>query len=751
MKRVISLFLVILLVISNSAQQSKRVYITLDVSTSMTGNKYALANYATQMIVTLCDDDDDVFMIVYGVEKCLSENSSPIKLIQKPMQQLRFGTPQNERSEFEDIISFNNVYKPSENKQNWLFVIGDGDWWYTPALASRFKDDKEKFRKIINEGSLNVCYLQTEHTLDTITDFTKFADSLGIVDIRKSDINPSTIKEGSGYFARKILGFSEVTLKVEKTGQKSVRIKSELPLKEFYLVYQDEVKPNQLPKIENVMYGGHSLQAELKGTPTTDPLKTQHNEIDLSGHVYYVKGNGIIPAGTEIEVSFDKEINPANVMIFPLVENIEFGSLSLTRAGRRLKQLDSNIFSICRDESKAMVRIELNGESTGVIPETLLKKTKVVVKANNKNYETRYKDGGFECEIELLGEETQYYAECDCPGYFKRITPISKIVKGDCPPERQTKMEVTKLPEINLGTITFEELKRDNIPPLVIRDSLTNESLNPDLFDISFEIEDDYLYDEPIMHIKDDSIVVLELHPRGEWCECLFPESLNIKMISTPKKEAYDEYGKNYRQTILPIHLTVVKDTPWLSRCLWVILTIIGLLLFFLYLRALERKRRFKKNAIVTPTYYDYYGNKQDAGSVGLRKEGFYSWFARWLLPGDERNTLIFDKPDTSLQFVAAESQDIVYIPKENNINPELMSISGYNPRKDLKPKEPVKLMNRGKISISKPDGTDDGYLVFNSGNESDGTFYRIFIGFLMAASIIAVVVLIYLLLRSLF
>ena len=247
MKRIFSVFLFIFLTLSLSAQESKRVYITLDVSGSMNGNKYALANYTTQMIVTLCDDDDEVYMIVYGVEECLSKNNSPLKLIQKPISNIKFGNPKSTSSEFEDIICFNNVYKPSDNKQNWLFIIGDGDWWYSPTLTTKYKKDKDRFREIIKKGSLNVCYLQTEHTLDKVTDFTKFADSLGIVDIRKSDINPSTIKDGCNYFARKILGFSELSLKVKKSGQKCINIKAELPLKGFYLVYQDEVKPNQLP------------------------------------------------------------------------------------------------------------------------------------------------------------------------------------------------------------------------------------------------------------------------------------------------------------------------------------------------------------------------------------------------------------------------------------------------------------------------------------------------------------------------
>ena len=79
MKRLKSIVLLLMLATILSAQQAKQVYITLDVSGSMTGNKYALANYTTQMIVTLCDDDDDIYMIVYGVEECLSKKKFSFK------------------------------------------------------------------------------------------------------------------------------------------------------------------------------------------------------------------------------------------------------------------------------------------------------------------------------------------------------------------------------------------------------------------------------------------------------------------------------------------------------------------------------------------------------------------------------------------------------------------------------------------------------------------------------------------------
>ena len=88
--------------------------------------------------------------------------------------------------------------------------------------------------------------------------------------------------------------------------------------------------------------------------------------------------------------------------------------------------------------------------------------------------------------------------------------------------------------------------------------------------------KNDFLYENPTVRI-DNSVIFLELQPKGKWCECLFPDSLRIRMVSTPKNSALEEYGKNYQKNVFPIHFKVQKERSWPSRCLWVIVTIIAL------------------------------------------------------------------------------------------------------------------------------------------------------------------------------
>lgn len=741
MNKIASVLLLFLSALATFAQQAKQVYITLDVSGSMWGNKYVLANYTTQMIVTLCDDDDDVHMILYGQEKKLSGEKNPLAAIQKPFQKLVFGNPQSKVSQFDDIIGFNRVYQPSKDKQNWLFIIGDGEWG---TMNPDYAEDVRKFRDCVKGGSLNVCYLQTGKSVNEHNDFTEYAEDLGVIDIRKSSTKPKTIQDGCDHFARKILGFSNTSLDTKKSDAKTLKVECELPVTEFLLVYQDEVTPEKLPAIQDARYNGQKLEVRHKGTPTTKPVKESSREKNLSGNVWRLKAGGPIPAKTPIEIAFDKNIDTKCINIYPIVGNMEFGSFGLAPYGSPLKQIGDNTFSICRDEKTALVRIELNEGQKQNLPETLLKKTKVTVKANNKEYPASYKDGGFECTIDLRGEETQYYAECDCPGYFSRVTPIMTIVKGECDP---VEPPVKELPGVDFGTMTFSQLSNEPIRG-IIQDSETLEQLNPENFDISIEIEDDYMYQQPSLRIEGNTLLI-DVKPQSDLCECLFQTDLKMKVVSSPKSGAFG--GKNYQKTVTPIHLRIEKDRPWLSRCLWVLITLAALLLFILYLRLLLKKNRFKKNAMVTPMYYIRSGDLiDDQGGRKLRADGFGAWFARWFLPIDERSTHYFDKPTVgSLTFIASESKEVVRIPK-SCCDWNTMYICGYDPETDTSKSKTVSLGDNGTIEVSKPNGSKDGEIVFSSGSENDGGGYRLFLCLLMTAAMIAFIVLVVLMLKSL-
>lgn len=80
----------------------------------------------------------------------------------------------------------------------------------------------------------------------------------------------------------------------------------------------------------------------------------------------------------------------------------------------------------------------------------------------------------------------------------------------------------------------------------------------------------------------------------------------------------------------------------------------------------------------------------------------------------------------------------------------ETMDISGYDPETDTSNAKTVSLGDMGSIEITAPNGSKDGDVVFTSGSENDGGGYRIFLSLLMIASLMAIAVLVWLMLRSL-
>ena len=751
MKRNILFFLFLLSAVILSAQKGKRVYITLDVSGSMTGNKYALANYTTQMIVTLCGEDDEVSMIVYGIEKKLSGEQNPLQIIQKPMSHLRFGNPRSSVSQFDDIMGFNAVYSPSREKQDWLFIIGDGQW---STQSNGYKADRETFSHTIEQGNLNVCYLQTGENLNESSDFTDYVEDFGVVDICKSSTDPKTIQDGCDHFARKILGFSETTLDIHKDGDNSIRLMAELPLQEFLLVYQDEVAPRHLPKIRVAQYDGTSLNVRHKGTPTTIPVG--QNAVKLSGNVWHIKGGSTIPARTEITIEFDKNVDTKKIRVYPLVKDVRFGSMGFTRVGEGLKQLDDKTFSICRDEKNAVVRIELDKNCKTSIPEELVEKTKVVVKANGKDYPAKFKDGGFECTIDLKDDETPYYAECDCPGYFKRVTPITTIVKGDCGPVEPPTPPVVRQDAVDFGAISFEQLQKGSIKG-VIKDSESLETLDPNKFDLSVEMSDGFLYEDPAVSIQGDTIAI-DVRPRGDWCECLFPNDLNLTVVSTPKPGAFVAADKSYVRAEHPIHLQIQKGRPWMARCFWAIMTLIALLLLCFYLRALLKKNRFHKRARLKNLYYvDDEPKEIEKSGHPLRRPGFSAWCDRWLNPfGDEKRTVSFIRPRTkAITFMASPSKMRILM-SGASFDASSMVVPNYTPKdkgkKDTKNNEPIIISSGTSIEIKRTQAGETtrlGHLRFIVQGKDDEGGYRFFVGLLLFLAVVGIIALTVLLIRS--
>lgn len=416
----------------------------------------------------------------------------------------------------------------------------------------------------------------------------------------------------------------------------------------------------------------------------------------------------------------------------------------ITPSPKGLRQVDDRTSAICLYDDKALVTVELEGEGNFTLSKQSLKKTQVLVYANGRTYNAKLVGEAFECEIDIEQDTTSYYAVVECPDpEFKLQTEQHFIVRtNDCDPGR---IPMTYGETIHAGGVDLADLKRGDTPvDVVFSDKEGYRDVNLD--DYNVEVENESLFVEEVTVGKKDNILQLTPKLRGDWCDCFLPDSLSFRVTLLPK-----DPKSGAKPIEMPVVIGVERHSSWMSRCSWVLMAIGALLILFLYLRSIFRKRRFKKHAMVTPVYYDRYGEEVDDGSgQRLRKTGLAAWFARWFLPGTEKRTLSFESPEAgSLKFIASESVEMVEMPKAC-IDRETMEVDGYDPDTDREPSRPIKLGANAKINVIKSNGTKDGYLYFTPGRARDGGGYRLFLGILMFVDIAAIIVLILLMIRGL-
>ena len=275
------------------------------------------------------------------------------------------------------------------------------------------------------------------------------------------------------------------------------------------------------------------------------------------------------------------------------------------------------------------------------------------------------------------------------------------------------------------------------------------QPIDPERYIISTETKYDYFLDTIYARIVDDSIVVT-LRSKGQWCDCFFPDDIPVNVVLTPKEKGED--GEELHRIVIPVDVPIVERSPWLVRCLWVLLTMAGLVLFFIYLWGLLKKNRFKKTGRIMERHLELNGSQwvMTGWKQGrrLREKGFIAWVNRWLVPfRDERRTLNWTTAPPhagSITFVAAELKSKVYITRES-FNSSKMRMPSFNP--DNK-KDKRKLLKVDPISICE-EGKCIGELKYDSGGKDDEKYYGIVVGVLMVVIIVVIFALAFLMVKS--
>ncbi len=693
------------------AQKPKRIYITLDVSGSMDGNKYIMANYAAQTIAVFSNPEDIVNVYYLGKRHGIG-SSNGYKQLQIPFNR---HSGQNTYHEISDLSAFIKDYRPDPNYQDWLFIIGDGDWNYAKALAN-YEATTQKLSDLFATGQLQVCYLQTGNTLSTDYPFTEFLllQSSPLIEIRRSDTTATSVLSNCTFFANKILGFSNTQVPLQQQGPACVTFRSEFPLDHCVLVYQsDKTNANEVA-IASVECGKRRVNYHVKGNPSTKPLVQPGNQV-LNGVVWELSCPQTIPANEAVKVCFNQDVDVKSLTLYPYVD-VTLRMRPFSMVQDTLVRTGADLFKICDKDDHVLVKISATDKHNHKFPPPLMQRMNVKIIAGGKEVTAVYsaEDTTFQAVLEMSGDTLSYFSKVESPGYFSRVSPPQTVVKSDqvCPPER---VPLITLPVQQFGAVTFDDLMSEGVFTGIINDTLFHALAAAGVFDNKTISTSHSWMLESAGFSVDGLAITITQKPRSGLCECAFPDTLRYEVtLRSTNGILYN--GKLYEGVVIPITVPVVKRGWWM-RCWGYFALFIGLLLFIIYLRALKRKHRFGKYASITAIRYNRYGEEDSLSfQILLREKNTSAWLSRWFLPTNEKRMPSFVSPDvSSIMFVAGESPTYVNVPKANIIPPHIV-FPNYDPENDKDPSKFVRLNDKDKIEIMKNEFTKDGYLQYNSG-----------------------------------
>ena len=356
--------------------------------------------------------------------------------------------------------------------------------------------------------------------------------------------------------------------------------------------------------------------------------------------------------------------------------------------------------------------------------------------------------GQYESYAYSVGSNSKVLNEFDEEGNLVFNTVPDELEDLDDPTEsteddepEPVYVKTDTLPQIVCDTISLKLLKGGGEVKGVVNDwgSKPEEGI---IVDVMVESKEDYLLDPIDVNINADTII-MNIKARNEWCDCFVPSRLDVEVIIV-----YDN-NDDLSRVVIPMTIPVISEKPWLRRCLWVLMTIAGLLLLILYLWALLRKRRFKKSARIKNTYMEMKaGVLSESGlkdGFRLRQRGLWPWVKRWLVPfRDERRAISWATPPAGfMTFVAGKNHETVNITRAS-FKPLEMRMSTYNQNNR------DKLIDFDTIYVYK-DRMYQGRLEYEGGSKDDEKTYRLVLGILILTAIVAIGALVFFMLKGLF
>ena len=615
-KRITGLLIISMLFLSANSR-IRQTYITLDYSGSMSGDKYMISNFTAQLI-TLLNDRDEVCVIMNGVVKKISGTPDAYKQLRiaQPNVRQQWGDSQY-RSQIGDIEAFNRNFRTDPDKNQWLFIIGDGNW-----NTARYPAVTESFSKITaSAGGLKIFYIPYGSSEFYPSDFTTFIRQLRNVRIMNGSTSVRNVFNNSVVLIYYLTSADCQTPQTTIIDRQTAEVTTEIPAKKYLIFYQDNKTEQELPQIISAVSDTVKLNVSLLGKPSTSGLQYKNYQTLLSSALWEVEGKNNKPVSF-LTLKFDREIEPGKlkVFMFPdqsfLLKNDSIITVS-SRANTSVPGTKSQESTILLNKS----------EFTNAL--------KIASGHNNLS------------ESGNVNRPTQ-------TGLRSKITPLKpKAIIYQAPPLTPVTFRKSTSQKPGTGYLLYVE---------------RNDLISPEKVDISFPVSYN-LYFKDIFSWTDEDKLIFLLEPRNGFSQYLMPDTLDLNLIIQTKRNTPSKSATEEEITIKTATAKVNIPVDELLRRL-----VYGILLI-IYLILLSRKARFKKGAMIN--YLS--GNETDHRiSVLLRKKGFINWLNRWFNAFvAEKSAIVFEKTGNNITFVARRKRSAIKIHKKD-VDSSTMSFRQY-------------------------------------------------------------------------
>ncbi len=628
------------------------MYVTLDVSISMKGDKYNLANYTIQLLTCLLDEKDELYIGIYGciykidllAQQDQINNIQTVKF-QKEQKCLISGLNKvycdNDfgYTESGDIYAFSRFFK-NNNRENWLFIVGDGIW----NVDNQHLDS---FSSLLSNSEIKCYHLQTGTSLNETNAFARYLDSrFGDIPQIKSSTNPGSIIGGCLQISSAILGIGKNGLVIQRKSSKYVVTTSEYSLKKLYVFYQESARLAQIPDLLNTRQGQMGLKTVRSRTITNERIVSGKNEKLISGKAWVITAppNTQIESGKEISLEFSNNIN-GTLSIFPVLDLADNEQPPLVKTGIPDKK-DGKTWVICPENDSITLRSVLTFSDGKPVPLNLLKNTTFQVLVSNKVFKGKFNNGQFDVTIPVYRDTLFYTLEYFDDGYFHYFSEVRRIIRS-----RNCQYTDNGIAEFT-GSYSSSDLRKNNclVGYIFLRNGKDSVILDVSSYQLVVK------HNHPVLFKKinveaDGKIVRMCPERRGYWCDCFIPDTLFLTIEGTPLQ------GNSHNSFTYHIKIPVVKDVSWFKRCKWILITILSLVVFILYLIAILRKIRFPAGAAIKTTYTTSTLKNLPSSRRKLRVKGFPAWLRRWFVPfGTETCSQYYSQPGKTFRFIASRS-----------------------------------------------------------------------------------------------